>query len=207
MSDDATIYTVRDLLMTMLDQGAYRDSSWSFSDEPQHPPGQIRARRIASLMRAFELGDDPDRIVSGEFLADITPEHHADLMEVLSNAYPHDRLDELLAAGPVERALSRPGGLGRDARAGFHMLYQARARYFEAQSSGAGFFGGSYPMAWLAHGALDALSTQTARMLEALDDTLCCFMDPRGRAFTEDELVANFDWVVADLDAIDAEWM
>ncbi len=207
MSDDVTSYTVRELLMTMLDHGAYRDRSWSFMTEEQHPPGQIRAQRIFSLMRAFGLGRNPDLIVSGAFLHGMNAERHAALIAMLSNAYPHEQLDDLFAHDIVQRVFSRREGFGQDAAAGFRALYRGRARYFEAQSVGNGFFGGSYPMNWLAHGALDTLSAQAARMLETVDDILCFFMDPEGRSFTEDELVADYGWVVADLAAIDAEWM
>ena len=200
MSDDAPrTYGARDLLEFMLEYGLVcPQTTWRVSDRPNEPVLHIRFQRITSLVRALGLGHDASEVVSGSFLEGADDRFYEQALARFTNTYP----SKFTFGNPLHRKEPRREFVRRAPYA-FVLLYEARVHYYAGQRAGIEVLLASDPLISSGCHALSQLNAQIQATLEPFDAILCFMMDPKQRAFTEDELVADYGWVAGDLEGIE----
>lgn len=183
----AQAISAHDLIRTFLD---LQDLSpevdkWSEEHFADNPPRLIRLRRLKALFRAFGISWGPESFKIGRFIQHENPLY-----------------SPLLERAAEARISVTASGLHNYFEILFNYLQTVQG--LRSFSSGvicaSGFTAYAHTTAW----------TVTKAVLESVkgvEDDLAFVIDPEGRTFTMEMLIAEFDYPDANLSEIDMDWL
>lgn len=203
------VYTAKDFLEIYLDFIDYipNESDWNEEAVSSNPPRLYRLKRLKSLMKAFEIGEDLSKdFENGSFLRkrDNTEYTllHKDIEKHVAN-YPSgrqkERHKEQLSREKIKSGLSLsftfPKFLEVIRRA--DNLLKINSGVLEA-STLMGYY--TVKKVW------EVANTIDREKLEEIKELLCSMIDPKQKTFLQKTLIEKYDFPDVDLEAIDMEW-
>jgi hypothetical protein len=176
---------------------------WTIESIESHPPTMIRFRQLRVLLKLYipEVGNGDDThaglksLLEGDFILERDATAYGSLVEMMNR--------ELISAGVDLR-----NGRGRWTRQllkdHFDSLLYLKTIVNRLNNFGSGVLEASgeyrYPIV-MAKKIAAQVNT------ESLDAFLSLTIDPLGRTFTKEELVAEHNYPPEDLDEVDGDWI
>lgn len=198
-------YTARELLHKILEfhRMAPERAEWSMEAQRDNPPRLVRLKQIEALLASFGCGgtDLPDvgarieAFLAGRFVMARRLEEYVGLLAEI----------EAATSKRVRRAPDYPFQLD-DLRAHFAYLVRLRLKLEAVAKHNEGVLEVGYTR-WYPVLVAEAVAKQLAEPIAELDRVLALFIDPAGRSFAEEDLVARFGFPIENLTDIDFDWL
>lgn len=158
---------------------------WSEDHFADNPPRLIRLRRLMGIFRAFGIPWGPESFKIGSFIQHENP-LYAPLLERAAEA------GRSVAASGLHNY--------------FEILFSYLQKVEELRSFSSGLLCASGFTAY-AHSTAWTVTKTVLESVKGIEEDLAFILDPEGRTFTVEELIAEFDYPDANLSELDMDWL